>query len=105
MQWEVLECAVHKYSKSCATRKCPQLCHLLRMRSALVLLLSVLVVQVCQVLQSTCKKEGLSLPPDLARRVAEYSGRNLRKALLACEACRVQQSVLRVAHPVTYVCV
>ena len=91
MQWEVLECAMHKYSKSCATRKCPQLCHLLRMRSALVLL-SVLV-QVCQVLQSTCKKEGLSLPPDLGRRVAEYSGRNLRKALLACEACRVQQSV------------
>ena len=58
----------------------------------MVVLVCVLV-QICQMLQATCKKEGLSLPPELGRRVAEYSGRNLRKALLACEACRVQQSV------------
>ena len=47
--------------------------------------------QVCEVLHFTCKKEGLSLPAELARKIAEYSNRNMRKALLACEACRVQQ--------------
>lgn len=47
--------------------------------------------EICTVLFSVCKKEGLVLPQDLARRIAEKSGRNLRKALLMCEACRVQQ--------------
>lgn len=47
--------------------------------------------EVCAVLQQTCRMEGLSLPPELARRVAEVSQRNMRKALLLCEACRVQQ--------------
>ncbi|XP_032811165.2 replication factor C subunit 3 [Petromyzon marinus] len=49
------------------------------------------VDEVCQVLAIVCKKEGLSLPPELARRIAEKSNRNLRKALLMCEACKVQQ--------------
>ncbi|MEE6472477.1 hypothetical protein FKM82_009620 [Ascaphus truei] len=49
------------------------------------------IEEICLVLFSVCKKEGLSLPQDLARRIAEKSGRNLRKALLICEACRVQQ--------------
>jgi replication factor C subunit 3/5 len=48
-------------------------------------------VQICDILQSTCKKESLNLPPELAKRIAEYSGRNVRKAILTCEACRVQQ--------------
>lgn len=47
--------------------------------------------QVCTVLTSVCKKEGLLLPPELAQQISERSGRNLRKALLMCEACRVQQ--------------
>lgn len=46
------------------------------------------------ILTFVCKKEGLNLPNELARRLAEYSQGNLRKALLACEACRVQQFVL-----------
>ncbi|KAM3837179.1 replication factor C subunit 3 isoform 2-T2 [Vipera latastei] len=46
---------------------------------------------ICTILSNVCKKEGLTLPQDLARRIAEKSGRNLRKALLMCEACRVQQ--------------
>uniref|UniRef100_A0A8C4VMR0 Replication factor C subunit 3 n=1 Tax=Gopherus evgoodei TaxID=1825980 RepID=A0A8C4VMR0_9SAUR len=49
------------------------------------------IEDICHVLSSVCKKEGLTLPQDLARRLAEKSGRNLRKALLMCEACRVQQ--------------
>ncbi|KAG8584948.1 hypothetical protein GDO81_004837 [Engystomops pustulosus] len=47
--------------------------------------------EICTVLFNVCKKEGLSLPQELARKIAEKSGRNLRKALLICEACRVQQ--------------
>ncbi|XP_043929162.1 replication factor C subunit 3 isoform X2 [Protopterus annectens] len=46
---------------------------------------------ICHVLSSVCKKESLLLPQELARRIAEKSARNLRKALLMCEACRVQQ--------------
>ncbi|XP_048350790.1 replication factor C subunit 3 isoform X1 [Sphaerodactylus townsendi] len=49
------------------------------------------IEEICSVLSGVCKKEGLVLPPELARRIAEKSGRNLRKALLMCEACRVQQ--------------
>uniref|UniRef100_A0A672ZPP0 Replication factor C subunit 3 n=1 Tax=Sphaeramia orbicularis TaxID=375764 RepID=A0A672ZPP0_9TELE len=46
--------------------------------------------EVCSVLSTVCKKEGLLLPPELAKQICEKSGRNLRKALLMCEACRVQ---------------
>lgn len=49
------------------------------------------VGQISAVLQQVCKKEGLTLPTELAQRVAQKSNRNLRKALLICEACRVQQ--------------
>ncbi|XP_049599234.1 replication factor C subunit 3 isoform X1 [Syngnathus scovelli] len=47
--------------------------------------------EVCHVLTSTCKKEGLLLLPELAKRISDKSGRNLRKALLMCEACRAQR--------------
>ena len=48
-------------------------------------------VQVCGVLSSVCRKEGLSLPAELAARVAKSSKCNLRRAVLMLEACRVQQ--------------
>ncbi|KAK6317598.1 hypothetical protein J4Q44_G00129980 [Coregonus suidteri] len=48
--------------------------------------------EVCNVLSTVCRKEGPLLPAELAKpRISEKSGRNLRKALLMCEACRVQQ--------------
>lgn len=47
--------------------------------------------QMCQVLQMVCKKEGLVLPSELAKKISESSGRNMRRALLMCEACKVQQ--------------
>ncbi|GAB1290513.1 Replication factor C subunit 3 [Apodemus speciosus] len=49
------------------------------------------IEDICSVLSTVCKKEGLALPSKLAHRLAEKSCRNLRKALLMCEACRVQQ--------------
>ena len=39
------------------------------------------------------KKEGITLPADFAIRLAEKSERNLRRALLMLEACKVQQWV------------
>uniref|UniRef100_A0A8C9Z040 Replication factor C subunit 3 n=1 Tax=Sander lucioperca TaxID=283035 RepID=A0A8C9Z040_SANLU len=50
--------------------------------------------EVCNVLTSICKKEGLLLPPELAKQISEKSGRNLRKALLMCEACRIDMLML-----------
>ncbi|KAK7503849.1 hypothetical protein BaRGS_00004972 [Batillaria attramentaria] len=47
--------------------------------------------EITQVLHSICKKEGLNLPGELAKRIAEKSHGNLRRAILMCEACRVQQ--------------
>lgn len=47
--------------------------------------------EVTQCLFNVCKKEGLSLPDGLATRIADKSNGNLRRALLMCEACRVQQ--------------
>lgn len=49
------------------------------------------IEEVSNILQTVCKKEGLNLPTELAQRIAVKSGRNLRRALLMCEACKVQQ--------------
>jgi len=54
-------------------------------------LIAVCCWQIVQVLQQVCRKESLNMPPELARRIAEMSSRNLRRALLMCETCRVQQ--------------
>ncbi|XP_035682492.1 replication factor C subunit 3-like [Branchiostoma floridae] len=51
--------------------------------------------QICSILQTVCKKEGLTLPPELANRIADKSGRNLRRAILMLEACKVQQYPFR----------
>nr|CAB3265536.1 replication factor C subunit 3-like [Phallusia mammillata] len=47
--------------------------------------------EILKILTFVCKKEGLTLPPELGRRIVVASKRNLRRALLMCETCRVQQ--------------
>ncbi|CAJ1947798.1 unnamed protein product [Sphenostylis stenocarpa] len=47
--------------------------------------------QIVEVLELIGKKEGLQLPPGFAARIAEKSNRNLRRAILSFETCRVQQ--------------
>merc|ERR1712185_860192 len=42
------------------------------------------------VLQKTAKKEELTLPPELGRRIAESSGRDIRRALLMLESTYAQ---------------
>ncbi|XP_073223096.1 replication factor C subunit 3-like isoform X1 [Cicer arietinum] len=46
--------------------------------------------QIVEVLQFIGKKEGLQLPSGFAARIAEKSNRNLRRAILSFETCRVQ---------------
>ncbi|TNN51220.1 Replication factor C subunit 3 [Liparis tanakae] len=83
------------------------LCHALRrtmekyMSTCRLILCSTSTSKVIGPIRSRClairvplpstEEEGLLLPPELAKRITEKSGRNLRKALLMCEACRVQQ--------------
>uniref|UniRef100_A0A1B6MET9 Replication factor C subunit 3 n=1 Tax=Graphocephala atropunctata TaxID=36148 RepID=A0A1B6MET9_9HEMI len=47
--------------------------------------------EIVTILQSVCKKEGLMLPGEFADKIAEKCDRNLRRAILMCEACKVQQ--------------
>ncbi len=47
--------------------------------------------EIVSVLQSIGKKENCPIPLELAHRISEKSNRNLRKAILVMEACRVQQ--------------
>jgi len=46
---------------------------------------------VATIITKIAKKEGCSLPPQLAQRIAEKSCRNLRRAILMVEACKVAQ--------------
>ena len=43
------------------------------------------------VLQTIVKKENCQMPMELAQRIAEKAQRNLRRAILLAEACRVNQ--------------
>jgi replication factor C subunit 3/5 len=47
--------------------------------------------EVMAVLTATAGKEGLTLPPGLAAKIAAQSGRNVRRALLMLEAAKVAQ--------------
>mmetsp|Transcript_9336 Transcript_9336/g.38287 ORF Transcript_9336/g.38287 Transcript_9336/m.38287 type:complete len:369 (-) Transcript_9336:139-1245(-) len=47
--------------------------------------------EVCAVLQKVADKERFSLPDEFAARVAKASRRNVRRALLALEACKAQR--------------
>ena len=49
------------------------------------------IEEIKTILFYVAKRESLSLPEELATRVAEMSGRNLRRAILMLEACRVEQ--------------
>lgn len=56
--------------------------------------------EICNVLSNVCRRESVQLPQQLAFRVSQAAGRNLRRALLMLEACRVQQPVLTADQPI-----
>nr|CCA17291.1 replication factor C subunit 3 putative [Albugo laibachii Nc14] len=47
--------------------------------------------EICNVLESVCKNEGISYLPSLGEKIAQQSDRNLRRALLILETCHVQR--------------
>jgi replication factor C subunit 3/5 len=47
--------------------------------------------QICNILQGVCVKEGLTYNAVLGKEIAHKSERNLRRALLMLETCRVQK--------------
>ena len=49
------------------------------------------LTEVSSVITAVAKKEGCVLPQQLATRIAERSRRNLRRAILMVEACKVAQ--------------
>ncbi|XP_068084519.1 replication factor C subunit 3 [Anabrus simplex] len=56
--------------------------------------------EIISILQTVCKKEGQPIPTELASRIAEHSQRNLRRALLLAEACKVQRAPLTDEHQI-----
>ena len=56
--------------------------------------------EVAGVLQKVATKEGLKLPDGLAQRISQSCERNLRRALLTFEACKVQQYPFSDSQPV-----
>ncbi|KAK9806998.1 hypothetical protein WJX72_010071 [[Myrmecia] bisecta] len=55
---------------------------------------------IMEMLQYVAKKEGIELPQPLSSRIADASDRNLRRALLMLETCRVAQLPLTDDQPV-----
>ncbi len=47
--------------------------------------------EIIKILNHICQKENLQLPVELAQQIAEKSERNLRRAILMLEACKVQK--------------
>lgn len=47
--------------------------------------------EIVSILNFICKKEGLQIPNELANNIAQKSERNLRRAILMLEACKVQK--------------
>lgn len=48
-------------------------------------------LQIVSVLQTVGKKEGIIVPNDMAMKIARHSSRNMRRAILMLEACKVQK--------------
>lgn len=49
------------------------------------------VFDIKNILCLICKREGLNIPDKLTNRIIEASNRNLRRAILMLEACKVEQ--------------
>ena len=56
--------------------------------------------EICEVLGIVAQKEGIKLPSGLGMKIAQASERNLRRAVLMLEACKVHQYPLSDDQPV-----
>ena len=86
---------MEKYSKACRlVVTCSNLSKVMdpvRSRCICVRVKAPRVEEVQTLLQHVAKREHLTLPDMLCERIAKHSQRNMRKALLTLETCRVSQ--------------
>nr|XP_016513980.1 PREDICTED: replication factor C subunit 3 [Nicotiana tabacum]XP_016513981.1 PREDICTED: replication factor C subunit 3 [Nicotiana tabacum]XP_016513982.1 PREDICTED: replication factor C subunit 3 [Nicotiana tabacum]XP_016513983.1 PREDICTED: replication factor C subunit 3 [Nicotiana tabacum] len=86
---------MEKYSASCRLILCSnsssKVTEAVRSRCLNVRINAPMEEEIVNVLDFIAKKEGLQLPQGFATRIAEKSNRNLRRAVLTFETCRVQQ--------------
>lgn len=86
---------MEKYSASCRLILCSnsssKVTEAVRSRCLNVRINAPMEEEIVNVLEFIAKKEGLQFPQGFAARIAEKSNRNLRRAVLTFEACRVQQ--------------
>eukprot|EP00850_Spirogloea_muscicola_P012210 SM000078S22069 [mRNA] locus=s78:271500:274287:- [translate_table: standard] len=95
---------MEKYSAACRLVLCcnsaSKVIEAVRSRCLNVRVAAPTLDEIAAVLQHVAKKEGLSLPPVLAARIAVASNRNLRRAILSLEACKVKQYPFSDKQPV-----
>ncbi|XP_030745899.1 replication factor C subunit 3 [Sitophilus oryzae] len=98
---------MEKYSSNCrlilcATSLSPVI-PAIQSRCLLVRVPAPCIKEIVNVLQNTCKKEDVNLPLPFAESVAKACNGNLRRAILMCEACKVEnntfQDVSNIPHP------
>ena len=86
---------MEKYAATCRiVLVCESACRVmdpLRSRCLMIRVPAPTALEIKDALHAVAKKERLTLPDELAARVAHASGRNLRKALLSLEACKSAQ--------------
>jgi len=86
---------MEKYTTSCRLILCctnpSQVIAPIRSRCVCLRIAAPTHEEICAVLSAVARKEGLNLPPQLGLKIAQSSERNLRRALLTLEACKVQQ--------------
>lgn len=86
---------MEKYSASCRLILCSnsssKVTEAVRSRCLNVRINAPMEEEIVNVLDFIAKKEGLQFPQGFVARIAEKSNRNLRRAVLTFEACRVQQ--------------
>ncbi|KAF3638397.1 Replication factor C subunit 3 [Capsicum annuum] len=86
---------MEKYSASCRLVLCSnsssKVTEAVRSRCLNVRINAPMEEEIVNVLEFIAKKEGLQSPQGFAARIAEKSNRNLRRAVLTFETCRVQQ--------------
>lgn len=86
---------MEKYMATCrlilCCTSCSKVIPAIRSRCLGVRVAAPSVDEIVAVLNFVSKKEGIVLPESLGRKIAESSGRNLRRAVLMLEACRVKQ--------------
>ncbi|KNC72836.1 hypothetical protein SARC_14604, partial [Sphaeroforma arctica JP610] len=102
---QALRRTMEKYAATCRLILCcsssSQVMSPIRSRCLHVRVGAPTVEEIANVLLGICKKENLRMPEALAVKIAESSERNLRRAILTAETCRVQEYPFREDQKVT----